>query len=319
MSTFKWLAFPLNSGKDELMKIRIAFLLLTVTLIVSVPQSYAQTRQDVGTKVLVPSSAGTGSFSSLLVVLNLDSQPNNVTITARHTDGSVIGTPITATIPVGGRFRSTNILGDMGAAPGGDVFGPITVESTNGRQLSAVSEVASAQGSAGFFPGVNVETAWTQGFIAEVVDTGDMGQPGTHRTNLGVNTVAGTAANVTITFHNDSGTQLGSTSTAVPGNGLAQINSVIRAAVGSSIVTGQDGYLKIVSDQPIVAWASKIENGLNDPSFQIGIAATSISQFAPASSQLPNNFIFVALGLTAPVVSILFRRRKKPSPAWTAA
>jgi hypothetical protein len=291
-----------------------------VTLIVSVPQSDAQTRQDVGTKVLIPSSAGTGSFSSLLVVLNLDSQPNNVTITARKADGSsVIGTPITATIPVGGRFRSTNILGDMGAAPAGDVFGPITVESTNGRQLSAVSEVASTQGSAGFFPGVNVETAWTQGFIAEVVDTGDMGQPGTHRTNLGVNTVAGTAANVTITFHNNDGTQLGSTSAAVPGNGLAQINSVIRAALGSAVVTGQDGYLKLVSDQPIVAWASKIENGLNDPSFQIGIAATSISQFAPASSQLPNSLLFVALGLMAPLVSILFRRRKKPSPAWTAA
>jgi hypothetical protein len=301
------------------MKIRIGFLLLIMTLISSVSESYAQARLDAGTKVLIPSSAGTGTFTSLLVVLNLDGQSNNVTITARHTDGSVIGTPITTTIPVGGRFRSTNILGDMGAAPGGDVFGPITVESTNGKLLSAVSEVASAQGSAGFFPGVNVETAWTQGFIAEVVDTGDMGQPGTHRTNLGVNTVAGSAANVTITFHNNSGNQLGSTSTAVPGNGLAQINSVIRVALGSAIVTGQDGYLKLVSDQPIVAWASKIENGLNDPSFQIGIAATSISQFAPASSQLPNNLLFIALGLMAPLVSILLQRRKKTSPAWTAA
>jgi len=300
------------------MKIKIGFLLLTVTLIVSVPPGYAQTRQDAGTKLLVPSSAHTSTFNSLLVVLNLDSQSNNVTITARRTDGSTIGTPVARSLPAGGRFRSTDILGDMGAAQG--EFGPITVESTDGRQLSSVSEVSSTQGFAGFFQGINVDTAWTQGFIAEVVDTGDQGgAPGTFRTNLGVNTVAGSSANVTITFHNDSGTQLGSTTVTVPGNGLNQINNVIRQVLGMSVVTGQNGYLKLVSDQPIIAWASKIENAMNDPSFQIGIAATSISQFAPASSQLPNNLLFIALGLMAPLVSILFWRRKKSSPAWTAA
>jgi hypothetical protein len=268
-------------GKDEpmnLMKIRLIVLALVVTPLVRSPESSAQVRQDAGTKLLVPSSAGTGSFTSLLVVLNLDSQSNNVTITARHTDGSLIGTPITTTLPVGARFRSANIFGDMGVAAGPNVFGPITVESTNGKLLSAVSEVSSAQGNAGFFPGVNVATAWTEGFILEVADTGDPGQIGTHRTNLGLNTVAGASTNVSISFYNNSGTQLGSTAVTVPGNGLAQVNGVIRKALGASTVTGQNGYLRLVSDQPIIAWASKIENGFDDPSFQIGVAATPPSQ-----------------------------------------
>jgi hypothetical protein len=262
----------------NLMKTRLIVLALIVIPLVCTSTSSAQVRQDAGTKLLVPSSAGTGSFTSLLVVLNLDSQSNDITITARQTDGSPIGVPISTTLPVGGRFSSTNIFADMGVPAGPSVFGPITVESTNGKLLSAVSEVSSAQGNAGFFPGVNVDTAWTEGFILEVADTGDEGQIGTHRTNLGVNVVGAASTNVSMSFYNNSGTQLGSTAVTVRGNGLTQVNDVIRQALGSTTVTGQSGYLRLVSDQPIIAWASKIENGFDDPSFEIGVAATPPSQ-----------------------------------------
>jgi hypothetical protein len=80
-------------------------------------------------------------------------------------------------------------------------------------------------------------------------------------------------ANVTITFHDNNGTQLGSTSVEVPGNGLAQLDNVIRAALGSAVVTGREGYLRLASDEPIIAWASKVENGFDAPAFQIGIGA----------------------------------------------
>jgi hypothetical protein len=250
-------------------KIKLCLLMLTVTLMAGVPESPAQDqRLDVGTKLLIPSSARTDRFTSLLVVLNLDVETNEVTITARRTDGSTIGT-LNITIPEAGRYRNTDILGAMGAALG--EFGPITVESTNEKKLSAVSEVSSAQGLAGFFPGINVDTAWERGFIAEVVDTGDRGTAGTHRTNLGVNRVGDSDADVTITLHDNTGTQLGSTTVRVQGNGMAQLNDVIRAALGSAVVTGREGYLRLSSDATIIAWASKIENGFDDPAFQIGI------------------------------------------------
>jgi hypothetical protein len=229
-----------------------------------------------------------------------------VTITARRENGSTIG-QLSRTIPVNGRFRSTDILGEMGAAVG--EFGPITVESTNNRILSAVSEVTSSQGPGGFFPGVNVATAWQTGFMSEVIDTGNTGTPGTFRTNVGFNTVGGTAANVTVTFHNNDGTQVGvPLAFGVPANGMTQRNLIVRDLLNSGgAVTSQNGYLKITSDQPLIAWASKIDNGTNDPSIQIGIGAAStvISQIETGTQVVQNNLLFVALGLLGPIAVCL--------------
>ncbi len=297
------------------MKSKAAMLLVLVLLGSVTMLRGQQTRQDVGTKLLIPSSARTASFTSFLAVLNLDTQPNMVEIRARREDGSSIGQSLTQMIPVGGRFRSTDILGDLGAGLG--EFGPITVESTNGRLLSAVSEVNSAQGPGGFFPGVNVNTAWQTGFISEVIDTGDFGVARTFRTNIGVNTVSGSTANVTVTFLNNSGTQVGSSiSFMVAGNGMTQKNGVVRELLNSGGgVTGQNGFLKITSDRPVVAWASKVENGTGDPSFQIGIGAASVvvSQIEADTQVAANNLLFVALGLLGPVAVFLTPSQEKKS------
>lgn len=265
-----------------------------------------QQRLDAATKVLIPSSARTAAFNSFLAVINLDSQDNAVTITARRADGSVIGTPRSIVLSPNGRYRSTDILGEMGGALG--EFGPITVESTNGRILSAVSEVSSVQGPGGFFPGVNVSSAWLQGYMSEVIDTGEFGSPGTFRTNLGLNTVAGAPANVTVTLRGATGQQLGSANFVVPGNGLTQFR--VRDAIGA--LNGTNGYLTITSTQPIHAWASKIENGTGDPSFQIGIGALAgavISQVLPSGSDARNDFLFIALALIPVAVFLVLKVR----------
>jgi hypothetical protein len=265
-----------------------------------------QIRLDAATKILIPSSAHTSNFSSFLAVINLDTLPNDVKITARRTDGSTIGTPINTVINVGAKFRSTDILGEMGAVLGD--FGPITVESTNAKMLSAVSEVSSTQGTAGFFPGVNVQSAWMQGFIPEVIDTGEQGQPGTFRTNLGLNTVGATSATVTVSLHDNAGGLHGSTSIVVPGNGMMQFR--VKGSIPE--LAGTNGYLLIESNQPIHAWASKINNGSNDPSFEIGVGALSggsVSQIAPGVSDIRNNLLFFALALIAPLVLTMRRTR----------
>lgn len=287
------------------MKRNTGFLVLVLLCAFGASEGLAQQqRLDAGTKVLIPSSARTAAFTSFLAVINLDSQDNAITITARRADGSVIGTPRSIVLSPNGRFRSTDILGELGGGLG--EFGPITVESTNGRVLSAVSEVASVQGPAGFFPGVNVSSAWLQGYIAEVIDTGEFGNPQTFRTNLGLNTVTGTPANVTVTLRGATGQQLGSANFVVPGNGLTQFR--VRDAIGA--LTGGNGYLTITSNQPIHAWASKIENGTGDPSFQIGIGALSgtvISQVLPSGSDARNNFLFVGLAFIPAVVFMVLK------------
>ena len=112
-------------------------------------------RHDVGTRLLVPSSAYSDTFTSSLIVLNIDSQPNNITISAYDASGNPLAPPLMTTLSVGAQFRSSNILQQLGAAFGS--FGPIKVESTSNRLLSAVSEVRNNQGFAGFFPAVNVK------------------------------------------------------------------------------------------------------------------------------------------------------------------
>lgn len=289
------------------MKRNTGFWVLVILLAFGASEGFAQQqRLDAATKILIPSSARTATFTSFLAVINLDTQDNAFTITARRADGSVIGNPFSTVLSAGGRFRSTDILGQVGGALG--EFGPITVESTNGRILSAVSEVSSVQGPGGFFAGVNTSSAWLQGYIAEVIDTGEFGSPGTFRTNLGLNTVTATPANVTVTLRGATGQPLGNANFVVPGNGLTQVR--VRDAIGA--LTGTNGYLTITSNQPIHAWASKIENGTGDPSFQIGIGALSgtvISQVLPSGSEVRNDFLFVGLGLIPALVFLLLKLR----------
>jgi len=293
------------------MKRNIGFLVIAFLLVLDTTEGFAQQqRLDAGTKILIPSSARTGSFTSFLAVINLDSQDNAFTVTARGTNGSVLGTPITRVLSAGGRFRSTDILNDMGVLVDPLSFGPITVESTNGKTLSAVSEVTSLQNTGGFFAGVNASSAWMQGYIAEVIDTGDRGgAPGTFRTNVGLNTVTGTAANVTVTLRGATGQPLGSANFTVQGNGLTQFR--VQDSIPQLRAAG-NGYLTISSTQPIHAWASKIENGTEDSSFQIGIGAlagTVISQVLPTGSDARNNLLFIGLALI-PTLAFLVLKLK---------
>ena len=144
--------------------------------------------------------------------------------------------------------------------------------------------------------------------MAEVIDTGEGGIAGTFRTNLGLNTVTATPANVTVTLRGATGQSLGSASFTVPGNGLTQVR--VRDAIGA--LNGTNGYLTITSNQPIHAWVSKIENGTGDPSFQIGIGALAgavISQVLPTGSDARNNLLFIGLALI-PAVAFLVLKLK---------
>ena len=161
----------------------------------------------VGTLLVIPSAVYSDEFVSSLVVLNMDTEPNNVLIFATGS-GESIGS-LTITLGVGQRFRSTNILQQLGAPPGSS--GVILLRSTNNRLLSALSEVSSSRGAAGFLPAVNVEAAWTQGFLLEAVDSGPPGMPGTYRTNLGLINASdfGNPTDVTMTLFNSFGQQVG--------------------------------------------------------------------------------------------------------------
>jgi glucose/arabinose dehydrogenase len=216
-----------------------------------------------GVKLLLPSVSGTDRFKTLLVVVNRENAVNQVTFTARDSDGNVIGS-VTRELAAHGFFRSTDILSDLGAPLGS--FGPLVIESQNSRVLTAISEVRSSEGTAGFFPAINPAGATLERVVSEVSDTGDRGTPGTFRTNLGINNLGPVTARISMLMIDESGKAIGTLKTTVPRDGLKQINDVSRAILETSSPSGIHAYLKVGSDQPIHAWATKIDNGTDDPS-----------------------------------------------------
>src|SRR5262249_34685086 len=86
------------------------------------------------------------------------------------------------------------------------------------------------------------------------------------RTNLGINNLSKTQANVSLTLVDAEGIVLAAKTVSVDPQGLKQINSVARFLFENSLGSDIDGNLFLESDQAISAWASQIDNTTNDPS-----------------------------------------------------
>jgi hypothetical protein len=112
-------------------------------------------------------------------------------------------------------------------------------------------------------------------FVPLVIDTAEFG------TNLGINNPGTSPARVTVQFISKLGQLQASGTTTVPAGGMTQINSVVRklfnnsskvdlaSALDSGMPANQEGYLQLFSSQPLVGWASQIDNTTNDPGLEI--------------------------------------------------
>jgi hypothetical protein len=201
-------------------------------------------------------------------LINRDStQTVNYTITARSTDGAQLAT-LTGQLAPGAAYRTADVLTDLRIP--GEPFGPLSIETTQPVALAAASEVRSASGTAGFFPAVSFSSAAVQKLVPEIVDTGDRGAAGTFRTNLGLNNLGPEEARVRLELVGSGGSVLGAATVQVPSNGLKQIDSVARVILAQPSATGVRGYIRVFSTQPMHVWASKIDNGTDDPSIVMG-------------------------------------------------
>ena len=110
--------------------------------------------------------------------------------------------------------------------------------------------------------------------IPEAIDSGVRGDSGTFRTNLGVNNLSTALANVRVSLIDAAGVTLGTYDLTVNPLGMTQVDGIARRILGANSTTS--GYLKLTSDQPIHAWASKIDNGTDDPSFETAIGQSPV-------------------------------------------
>jgi hypothetical protein len=105
-----------------------------------------------GSVNLLLKSSANASFRSTLAIVNPNSSPASVGITAREgssiNNGAVTGSRV-ITIPANGQFVSENILSEIGAS---STFGPLELRSLTGIPIIAVSRVYSVTGNtSGFF------------------------------------------------------------------------------------------------------------------------------------------------------------------------
>jgi hypothetical protein len=177
-------------------------------------------KQTGTTRILIPSAANIGAFSSSLVLMNVGYTTAQVALKAYGTSGELLGeSSAPLTIAPNGVMSFENVLQSLGVS---DNYGPIEISSLNNVPLVATSRVSSAARSGGFFEGLKYfEASWSQ-TIAHVVDNSEI------RTNLGINNTTDLPATVTIRLFDRNGTQLASTVVPVSPRGLTQVNNVVR-------------------------------------------------------------------------------------------
>jgi hypothetical protein len=245
------------------------------------------------TRLLIPSVTNFGAFRSNLVIKNISNFEASVDLTARDTSGGVIANRTALAIPASGSFSSDDILTLLGAS---ETFGPLEIQSNNGAELIANSRVysdsAAGGTNGGFLEGQSSSQAATSLFIPFVIDTAEF------RTNLGLNNSGSSPARVTVLFINKAGVLQASGTTSVAAAGMTQINAVLRKLLNnpsrfdlrnvpdSGVPANQEGYLQIISSQPLVAWASQIDNGTNDPSLESGRRLGFAKLWLPSSTNV---------------------------------
>jgi hypothetical protein len=127
------------------------------------------------------------------------------------------------------------------------------------------------------------------------------------RTNLGINNLSSTLANVSITLVDKQGMVLASKTLSVDPRGLKQINGVAHFLFEGNLGDDVQGSLYLESDQPVRAWTSQIENATNDPSLLLSKPAGATKILIPSAANIStfsSSLVVMNLGTVPAQVSL---------------
>jgi len=242
------------------------------------PSILAGIRQGASHLVL-QSAANSGPFRSDLIILNLSSSQALVDVIPRDRDsGQPIGTGLrNVAIEGNGFVRYDNVLEAAGVTSN---YGPVEIRASNGALLAAVSRVSGLNSNtSGFFQAQSGDSSGQTLILPYVVESEFF------RTNLGLNNLGNRSATVNVELMGTDGRPAASTSFQIAPLGLLQINRIVNYLLAnspSSAVT--QGYLRVTADQPVLAFASQIDNASDDPSISTGVSSGSGSLLLQASA-----------------------------------
>jgi plastocyanin len=229
-----------------------------------------------------------GSFRTDARIFN-PSQSKDIQVQAYYlpvgnVDNSAVQ-PITITVPKRSQVVYDDVVSSLFHSSG---LGAIRLKSDDDfvatqRIYAAVNGDTLGQ----FVGGVDATAAVKNGVLIQVKNNGGGGQKGTFRTNIGAVNPNGTAANITWRVYDKSNAVVGSPhAMTMPPRAVVSPTPVI--AFGDSIPSTadlSDAWVGFVSDQPIIAYASVVDNGSTDPTY---IPASTDSDPPSSTTQQPS-------------------------------
>jgi PKD repeat protein len=245
--------------------------------------------------VVIPSSAfspgqNSAEYHSDVRVFNPTNSPINFTPIFYRSDagGNVLNTVQMPVVTIGPRQQLTydNVLQSLFAQSIG-VFGPIRLQTTGTLLVSSgvnnVNACGNGSVSGQWLPGIDTSAALKAGTLVQLAASASV-TTGYH-SNLDFTNPGATAANVTVKIRKGDGTQLSSGTISVGANGLVQKALDDGGAFpGVAGTTDTNLWVEFTSDQPVLAFASVINNASGDPFAIVMTAEPNVSASAPVAS-----------------------------------
>ncbi len=244
--------------------------------------------------VVVPSSAfsngqNNAEFHSDVRVFNPTNSPVLVTPVFYNQPAggaAVPSVPSTFTIPARSQVQFDNVLASLFGLTAG-VFGPIRFGTSAPIIVSSsVNNVHSCGASAvsgQWLPGIDQSEALKAGTLVQLAASAD-GASG-YRSNVVFMNPGDQAANVTTSLRRGDGTLVATvTLDPLPANGFKQVGTLSAWLPSPNTITDTNLWLEFNSDQPVLSFASVINNASGDPFAIVMTAEPNVSASAPVAS-----------------------------------
>ena len=265
--------------------------------------------------VVIPSSvyrrgAGGAEFRSDVRVFNPTASPINYTpVLYDQVSGQTLAAPL-QTIPARTQQSFDNIVGTLfGKTLADGAFGPIRFQTSGVILVSSSVNNYNACGngavSGQWLPGIDSTAAMKAGTLFQLASSAD--QNSGYRTNVVFTNPGTQPANVTVKVRKGDGSQLSSATLDTLGpNGFVQVGNW-SSFPGVAGAADTNLWLEFTSDQPVLAFASVINNGSGDPFAIVMTAEPNVSSPAPVAS-------FTVSGGSAPGEAVTFTDTSSNSP-----
>lgn len=242
--------------------------------------------------VIVPSSAfvngqNLAEFHSDVRVFNPTNAPVNVTpVFYNQATGQTVAAPAPGfvTVPARGQVAFDNILATLFQQAKG-AFGPIRFETPASIIVSSgvnnVNACGNGATSGQSLPGIDVGQALKTGTLVQLAASANASSG--YRSNAVFMNPGSTPANVTTHLRHGDGTLVATfTLDPLPANGFKQINNLSAWLPNPNTITDTNLWMEFTSDQPVMAFASVINNASGDP-----FAVVMTPEEAPGSTAAP--------------------------------